>query len=230
MTFLLQKWTLCDAVCSLGPGEQCPDPSPQDLSLQERPPLGLSADSFPHKKLPPKHPWPSLLGHGLTTMNHFLCLIVLFIAFSRVGGLEPQPLIYKVIGDKKYSKERKMALLALRGLHCRARGNSPLALYGYVGEAHHRQWEAQHGIRSQEFKSSAFPLCHETYGKHEDLSPVLGILVKMPGVRPHLVSPALGRWSQKNPQSSPGSPSKLIIKLWASERPCLKECGQCSWG
>lgn len=92
--------------CSLGPGEQCPEPSQQDHNLQKRLPLGPSADLLPHKKLPPEYPWPSLLGHRLTTMNCYQCLIILFTAFSRVGGLEPQPLIYKVIGETKI-KQRK---------------------------------------------------------------------------------------------------------------------------
>lgn len=37
---------------------------------------------------------------------------------------------------QKYSKERKGAWLTLWGLLCGARGNSPLALYGDVEEAH----------------------------------------------------------------------------------------------
>lgn len=40
-------------------------------------------------------------------MNHFLCFMVFFIAFLRVGGSEPQPLIYKVVGDKNIAKKEK---------------------------------------------------------------------------------------------------------------------------
>lgn len=39
-------------------------------------------------------------------MNRFLCLIILFMVVYRVGGLEPQALIYKVIG-KTEVKQRK---------------------------------------------------------------------------------------------------------------------------
>lgn len=68
-------------------------------------------------------PWPSLSRCRLTTVNHFLCLITLFTALCRVGDLEPQPLIYKIVGKTKI-KQRRVALLALWVLHYEAGGNS----------------------------------------------------------------------------------------------------------
>lgn len=130
---VLWTWTLCAYCLSSGP---VPSSKPTGLQFAEELPLGRFADSLLPKKLPAEHPWPSRLGHGLTTMNHFQCFMVFFLAFLRVGGSEPQPLIYKVIWDKNRAKKEKGALLTLWGLHCRARGNSPLALYGDVWEAH----------------------------------------------------------------------------------------------
>lgn len=53
-------------------------------------------------------------------MNHFLCLILLLTVVYQVGGLQPQPLIYRVAGKMK--TERRVALLPLQGLRCKARG------------------------------------------------------------------------------------------------------------
>lgn len=97
-----------DSVCSLSVLRGAvPSSKPTGPHFAEELPLGRSADSLLLKKLPAEHPWPSRLGHWLTTMNHFLCLMVFFIAFFRVGGSEPQPLIYKVIGDKNIAKKEK---------------------------------------------------------------------------------------------------------------------------
>lgn len=97
-----------DSVCSLSVLRGAvPSSKPTRPQFAEELPLDRSADSLLPKKLPAEHPWPSRFGHGLTTMNHFLCLMVFFIAFFRVGGSEPQPLIYKVIGDKNIAKKEK---------------------------------------------------------------------------------------------------------------------------
>lgn len=102
-----------DAACSLSLQGAWP-PSPCDHSSVKEAPIQDTAES-PHRGKINflSISWPSLLSFRLTVMNHFLCLILLFTVLCRVGGLEPQPLIYKVVGKTKI-KQREVALLALR--------------------------------------------------------------------------------------------------------------------
>lgn len=71
-------------------------------------------------------------------MNHFLCFMVFFLAFLRVGGSEPQPLISKVVGDNNVAKKEK-------------------GLYMEVWGSTLSQWKAEHRTRRPGFKSSVVP-------------------------------------------------------------------------
>lgn len=58
--------------------------------------------------------------------------------FSRVGGLEPQPLIYKVIGETQIKQIKENGFPGSVGPARGARGNSIDSIWrlGGIGEAH----------------------------------------------------------------------------------------------
>lgn len=130
---VLETWTLC-AHC-LSSGEQHPAPSPQGHNLQKS-----------------SH-WAFLLTHSY--LRNYLLSIPDLLLRPWTNNNEPFPVLHGIVHSilqsgqfrapttnlqsnwrQKYRKERKVPFQTLWGRHCGARGNSPLALYGDVGEAH----------------------------------------------------------------------------------------------